>query len=41
RTAALDEDTGRGLQLIKRFAYRWGTRPTPYGKIVWVEQNLP
>ncbi|TQS30261.1 SpoIIE family protein phosphatase [Microbispora sp. KK1-11] len=41
RTATLDEDTGRGLQLIKRFAYRWGTRPTPYGKIVWVEQHLP
>lgn len=41
RTAAPDEDTGRGLQLIKRFAYRWGTRPMPYGKIVWVEQNLP
>ncbi|MGW5266751.1 ATP-binding SpoIIE family protein phosphatase [Microbispora sp. NPDC004025] len=41
RTATPDEDTGRGLQLIKRFAYRWGTRPTPYGKIVWVEQHLP
>ncbi|WP_433500284.1 ATP-binding SpoIIE family protein phosphatase [Sphaerimonospora sp. CA-214678] len=41
RMPAPDEDTGRGLQLIKRFAYRWGTRPMPYGKIVWVEQNLP
>ncbi|WP_036331940.1 ATP-binding SpoIIE family protein phosphatase [Microbispora sp. ATCC PTA-5024] len=41
RSATADEDTGRGLQLIKRFAYRWGTRPTTYGKIVWVEQHLP
>jgi serine phosphatase RsbU (regulator of sigma subunit) len=41
RSAATDEDTGRGLQLIKRFASRWGTRPTTYGKIVWVEQHLP
>ncbi|WP_169952799.1 SpoIIE family protein phosphatase [Microbispora sp. H11081] len=41
RQATLDEDTGRGLQLIKRFVYRWGTRPTPYGKIVWVEQHIP
>ncbi|MEZ0077048.1 SpoIIE family protein phosphatase [Planotetraspora sp. GP83] len=40
RAAASDEDTGRGLQLVKRFAYRWGTRPTTFGKIVWVEQNL-
>ncbi|MBP2708298.1 SpoIIE family protein phosphatase [Microbispora sp. RL4-1S] len=41
RSATADEDTGRGLQLVKRFAYRWGTRPMPYGKIVWVEQHLP
>ncbi|MEW9530060.1 SpoIIE family protein phosphatase [Microbispora sp. NPDC049125] len=41
RAPSHDEDTGRGLQLIKRFAYRWGTRPTQYGKIVWVEQHLP
>ncbi|MGI5486565.1 ATP-binding SpoIIE family protein phosphatase [Microtetraspora malaysiensis] len=41
RTPALDDDTGRGLMLIKRFAYRWGTRPTTQGKIVWVEQRLP
>ncbi|GII55619.1 hypothetical protein Pth03_40080 [Planotetraspora thailandica] len=40
RSATSDEDTGRGLQLVKRFAYRWGTRPTVYGKIVWVEQRI-
>ncbi|MFF4777429.1 ATP-binding SpoIIE family protein phosphatase [Microtetraspora fusca] len=41
RSPTLDDDTGRGLMLIKRFAYRWGTRPTSQGKIVWVEQRLP
>ncbi|MEV0973393.1 ATP-binding SpoIIE family protein phosphatase [Microtetraspora glauca] len=41
RSPSPDDDTGRGLLLIKRFAYRWGTRPTPQGKIVWVEQHLP
>jgi anti-sigma regulatory factor (Ser/Thr protein kinase) len=41
RSPSPDDDTGRGLQLIKRFAHRWGTRPTPQGKIVWVEQRLP
>jgi serine phosphatase RsbU (regulator of sigma subunit)/anti-sigma regulatory factor (Ser/Thr protein kinase) len=40
RAATPDDDTGRGLQLVKRFAYRWGTRPTLYGKIVWVEQRI-
>ncbi len=41
RTPTSEDDTGRGLQLIKRLTYRWGTRPTPLGKIVWVEQRLP
>ncbi|GLX00843.1 SpoIIE family protein phosphatase [Microtetraspora sp. NBRC 16547] len=41
RSPTPDDDSGRGLLLIKRFAYRWGTRPTPQGKIVWVEQRLP
>ncbi len=27
-------------RLIKRLTYRWGTRPTSTGKIVWVEQRL-
>ncbi|GAA0390982.1 hypothetical protein Acor_19110 [Acrocarpospora corrugata] len=41
RTPTSEDDTGRGLQLIKRLTYRWGTRPTPVGKIVWVELMLP
>ncbi|WP_214109705.1 ATP-binding SpoIIE family protein phosphatase [Acrocarpospora catenulata] len=41
RTPSSEDDTGRGLQLIKRLTYRWGTRPTPSGKIVWVELRLP
>ncbi|MEO3863024.1 SpoIIE family protein phosphatase [Acrocarpospora sp. B8E8] len=41
RAPTSEDDTGRGLQLIKRLTYRWGTRPTPVGKIVWVELRLP
>lgn len=41
REAGSDDDTGRGLHLINWLAHRWGTRPTPDGKIVWVEQRLP
>ncbi|MEU6742010.1 SpoIIE family protein phosphatase [Streptosporangium sandarakinum] len=41
REAGSDDDTGRGLHLINWLAHRWGTRPTPEGKIVWVEQRLP
>ncbi|WP_449060276.1 ATP-binding SpoIIE family protein phosphatase [Planomonospora algeriensis] len=40
REAAGTDDSGRGLQLINWMAHRWGTRPTPQGKIVWVEQKL-
>nr|BFE82181.1 hypothetical protein GCM10020093_047820 [Planobispora longispora] len=35
------DDSGRGLRLVNRIARRWGFRPTPEGKIVWAEQNLP
>jgi len=33
-------DTGRGLRLVDRLAYRWGSRPTPCGKVVWAEQRI-
>ncbi|WP_437086849.1 ATP-binding protein [Streptomyces sp. enrichment culture] len=35
--AGLDEESGRGLQLVHAFAQRWGSRPTPDGKSVWFE----
>ncbi|WP_238499023.1 SpoIIE family protein phosphatase [Streptosporangium soli] len=37
----LDDEAGRGLNLVNRLAYRWGSRPTPIGKIVWCEVRLP
>ncbi|WP_233507262.1 ATP-binding SpoIIE family protein phosphatase [Spongiactinospora gelatinilytica] len=37
----LDDEAGRGLNLINRFSYRWGSRPTSTGKIVWCEVRLP
>ncbi|MFJ2582630.1 ATP-binding protein [Kitasatospora aureofaciens] len=34
----LDDETGRGLQLVKSVAHRWGCCPRrPIGKIVWCE----
>ncbi|GAA5080747.1 serine phosphatase RsbU (regulator of sigma subunit)/anti-sigma regulatory factor (Ser/Thr protein kinase) [Thermocatellispora tengchongensis] len=36
-----DDEAGRGLNLVNRFSYRWGTRPTATGKIVWCEVRLP
>ncbi|MFC7649140.1 ATP-binding protein [Streptosporangium lutulentum] len=41
REASTTDDTGRGLYLINWLAHRWGSRMTPKGKIVWVEQRLP
>jgi anti-sigma regulatory factor (Ser/Thr protein kinase) len=41
RTPGLDDDGGRGLQLVNRLAYRWGTRRTASGKVVWAEQRMP
>ena len=32
-----DEESGRGLQLVDGLAQRWGSRPTPDGKVVWFE----
>ncbi|QES43610.1 MULTISPECIES: ATP-binding protein [Streptomyces] len=44
RTAALDDEGGRGLQLVSRASRRWGTRPGRTGrtgKTVWFELALP
>ncbi|MET8216142.1 ATP-binding protein [Streptomyces hirsutus] len=35
--ADLDEENGRGLQLVAGLAQRWGSRPTTDGKVVWFE----
>jgi len=40
-TPALDDEAGRGLNLVNRMAYRWGSRLTSTGKIVWCELRLP
>ncbi|WP_406160067.1 ATP-binding protein [Streptomyces canus] len=37
RVAALDDESGRGLQLVAHAAHRWGTRPGATGKTVWFE----
>ncbi|SDC90924.1 ATP-binding protein [Streptomyces prasinopilosus] len=35
--AGLDEESGRGLQLVDGLAQAWGARSTTYGKAVWFE----
>ncbi|MEV7022431.1 ATP-binding protein [Kitasatospora sp. NPDC093558] len=36
--AGLDDEAGRGLQLVKSVAHKWGCCPRePIGKIVWCE----
>ncbi|WP_312871063.1 SpoIIE family protein phosphatase [Streptomyces lonarensis] len=40
RHPALDDEGGRGLQLVSRAARRWGTRQGPIGKTVWFELTL-
>gem|GEM_PF-2996025 len=37
RHAGLDEEAGRGLELVATLADRWGVRPTADGKVVWAE----
>ena len=34
------EEHHRGLFLVDAFARRWGTRPTPDGKVVWAELTV-
>ena len=37
RAPSLDAAGGRGLHLVAEIAARWGTEPTPRGKVVWFE----
>jgi anti-sigma regulatory factor (Ser/Thr protein kinase) len=41
RVARLEDENGRGLQLVAQSARRWGTRPGANGKTVWFELPLP
>jgi Stage II sporulation protein E (SpoIIE)/Histidine kinase-like ATPase domain len=36
-----NDENGRGLQVVRQLAKRWGARRTPTGKVVWCEQPLP
>ncbi|WP_333768654.1 SpoIIE family protein phosphatase [Streptomyces sp. IBSBF 2435] len=40
RHARAQDETGRGLLIIASLARRWGTRYSPDGKTVWVEEPL-
>ncbi|MFI6690615.1 ATP-binding protein [Streptomyces sp. NPDC050433] len=41
RSPGLDDEGGRGLQLVACSARRWGTRRGKTGKTVWFELPLP
>ncbi|MFC8451732.1 SpoIIE family protein phosphatase [Kitasatospora sp. NPDC057223] len=41
RHAAEADEGGRGLELVRRLALRWGTRAEGIGKVVWFELALP
>ncbi|GAA2776139.1 SpoIIE family protein phosphatase [Kitasatospora aburaviensis] len=41
RHAAEADEGGRGLELVRRLALRWGARAEGMGKVVWFEQALP
>jgi serine phosphatase RsbU (regulator of sigma subunit) len=41
RQANGDDENGRGLQVVRQLAKRWGARRTNTGKVVWCEQPLP
>ena len=36
-----DDENGRGLQVVRQLAQRWGARRTATGKVVRCEQPLP
>ncbi|MFD7165132.1 ATP-binding protein [Streptomyces violascens] len=40
RTAAHDEQFGRGLLLVEALADRWGTEPRTVGKVVYAELSI-
>jgi serine phosphatase RsbU (regulator of sigma subunit) len=41
RQANSEDESGRGLQVVRQLSRRWGARRTPTGKVVWCEQPLP
>ncbi|MFI0773596.1 SpoIIE family protein phosphatase [Streptomyces sp. NPDC021212] len=41
RRAGLTDEGGRGLFLVSQLAWRWGTRYTAHGKVIWAEQTPP
>jgi len=41
RQANGEDENGRGLQVVRQLAHRWGARRTATGKVVWCEQQLP
>ncbi|MEU0332753.1 ATP-binding protein [Streptomyces sp. NPDC006193] len=41
RVAHLEDESGRGLQLVAGSSRRWGTRPGVGGKTVWFELAVP
>ena len=41
RQPSSDDESGRGLQVVRQLAHRWGARRTATGKVVWCEQPLP
>ncbi|MFF7141585.1 MULTISPECIES: ATP-binding protein [Streptomyces] len=41
RLARVDDENGRGLQLVAHSSRRWGTRPADSGKTVWFELAVP
>ncbi|MET9772899.1 ATP-binding protein [Streptomyces sp. NPDC006367] len=41
RAPRLEDEGGRGLQLVASSARRWGTRPGGTGKAVWFELAVP
>jgi Stage II sporulation protein E (SpoIIE)/Histidine kinase-like ATPase domain/GAF domain len=41
RQANGEDENGRGLQVVRQLARRWGARRIASGKVVWCEQPLP
>ena len=41
RQANSEDESGRGLQVVRQLSQRWGARRTAAGKVVWCEQPLP
>ncbi len=41
RTTSVDEESGRGLQLLTELADTWGSYPSSRDKLVWFTSELP